>query len=78
MPKFVDMPHGFCFDIEELLYYRVSHGDTWMEGYEEQSSVSDLSKVDKKVGKANHIKPCLLSSPTSHIELTTRVSFDEE
>ena len=31
MPKFVDMPHGFSFDIEELLYYRVSYGDTWME-----------------------------------------------
>ena len=25
------MPHGFSFDIEELLYYRVSYGDTWME-----------------------------------------------
>ena len=31
MPKFVDMPHRFSFDIEELLYYRVSYGDTWME-----------------------------------------------
>ena len=34
MPTFVDMPHGLCFDIEELLYYRVSRGDTWMEQYE--------------------------------------------
>ena len=34
MPTFVDMPHRFTFDIEELLYYRVSYGDTWMEQYE--------------------------------------------
>ena len=34
MPTFVDMPHGFSFDIEELLYYKVSYGDTWIEGKE--------------------------------------------
>ena len=44
-PTFVDMPHGFSFDIEELLYYRVSYGDTWMERKEKCSLLPTENEV---------------------------------
>lgn len=34
MPKFIEMPHGYAFDIEQLLYYRISYGDTWLDEHE--------------------------------------------
>lgn len=60
MPTFVDMPHGFCFDIEELLYYRVSHGDTWMEAYEEQSSDFGMTSDEHKMWQAHQPMKLLL------------------
>ena len=27
MPKFVELPHGYAFDIEQVVYYRIGLGD---------------------------------------------------
>ena len=29
MAKFVEMPHGYAIDVEEILYYQVVYGDTY-------------------------------------------------
>ena len=29
MAKFVEMPHGYAFNVEEVLYYQVLYGDTY-------------------------------------------------
>ena len=58
MPKFVDMPHKFSFDIEELLYYRVSYGDTWME--EKENGPLLPTEHDERVWQAHQPMKLLL------------------
>ena len=60
MPKFIDMPHGYSFDIEELLYYRITHGDTWIEEYEKQSSDFSMTSSEEKIWQAHQPMKLLL------------------
>ena len=29
MPKFVEMPHGFAFDVDQVLWYQVLYGESF-------------------------------------------------
>lgn len=51
MPKFVEMPHGIAFDIEQLLHYQVTYGDNWMQAYSSHSARVDLLLDEKQAEK---------------------------
>lgn len=34
MAKFVEMPHGYAFDLEQVLYYQILNGDSYNPEYE--------------------------------------------
>ena len=46
MATFIDMPHGYSIDIEELLYYQVSRGDDWLKQYESRENFLNVEPTE--------------------------------
>ena len=44
MPKFVTMPHGFSFDIEQVVYFQISYGDTWWQEFNKRDKLASENR----------------------------------
>lgn len=49
MMKFIDMPHGYAFDVTEILYYQVLRGDGFNPDIEYREVKDGMSNEPTKM-----------------------------